>query len=68
MRILPEEKWIDFSHQIILHGRARCTARKPDCATCPLDRICFAADKTSVNPGAPATEKSQERERPARGN
>ncbi len=48
MRALPQEKWIDFSHQLILHGRARCTARKPDCGNCPLDLICFASDKTSM--------------------
>jgi endonuclease-3 len=45
MRQLPQEKWIDFSHQIILHGRATCTARKPKCSECPLDSLCFAADK-----------------------
>lgn len=45
MRVLPQDKWIDFSHQIILHGRAICTARKPKCRECPLDSLCFAADK-----------------------
>ncbi|MCU0226959.1 MAG: endonuclease III [Bryobacterales bacterium] len=48
MRILPRERWIDFSHQLILHGRARCMARKPNCPACPLDALCFAADKTSA--------------------
>ncbi|MCW5966856.1 MAG: endonuclease III, partial [Bryobacterales bacterium] len=47
MRILPEERWIDFSHQLILHGRARCNARKPNCGACPMDPLCFAADKSS---------------------
>lgn len=47
MKIIPQDRWIDFSHQIILHGRAICTARKPRCPECPLDRLCFAADKTS---------------------
>ncbi len=46
MKILPREKWIDFSHQIIHHGRALCIARKPKCADCPLENICHAADKT----------------------
>jgi endonuclease-3 len=46
MRVLPREKWIDFSHQIIHHGRALCIARKPKCAECPLENICHAADKT----------------------
>ena len=46
MRVLPQEKWIDFSHQIIHHGRAVCIARKPRCAECTLENLCHAADKT----------------------
>jgi len=46
MRMIPREKWIDFSHQIIHHGRALCIARKPKCAECPLENICHAGDKT----------------------
>ena len=46
MRIIPRERWIDFSHQIIHHGRALCIARKPKCAECPLENLCHAADKT----------------------
>jgi len=46
MKVLPGEKWIDFSHQIIHHGRAVCIARKPKCAQCNLENLCHAADKT----------------------
>jgi endonuclease III len=46
MKVIPQEKWIDFSHQIIHHGRALCVARKPKCAECPLENLCHAADKT----------------------
>jgi len=46
MRVIPQDKWIDFSHQIIHHGRAICIARKPKCAECPLEDLCHAADKT----------------------
>ena len=46
MRILPRERWILFSHQIIWHGRKLCIARKPKCADCALENICHAADKT----------------------
>ena len=46
MRVIPRECWIDFSHQIIHHGRALCIARKPKCAECPLENLCHAADKT----------------------
>jgi endonuclease-3 len=46
MQIIPREKWIDFSHQLIWHGRRICVARKPRCVECPLENICHAADKT----------------------
>ncbi|HLJ25471.1 MAG TPA: endonuclease III [Candidatus Angelobacter sp.] len=46
MRVIPQERWIDFSHLIIHHGRALCVARKPKCAQCPLEDLCHAADKT----------------------
>lgn len=46
MRVIPRSKWIDFSHQVIHHGRALCIARKPKCAECPLENLCHAADKT----------------------
>jgi len=46
MRVVPHEKWILFSHQIIWHGRKLCMARKPKCADCSLENLCHAADKT----------------------
>jgi endonuclease-3 len=46
MKVVPREKWIDFSHQVIHHGRALCVARSPKCHECPLENICHAADKT----------------------
>lgn len=46
MQVIPRSKWILFSHQIILHGRALCIARSPKCADCPLENLCHAADKT----------------------
>jgi len=47
MKIVPREKWILFSHQVILHGRALCVARSPKCAECALNSICYAKDKTA---------------------
>jgi endonuclease-3 len=44
--IIPQERWILFSHQLIHHGRSLCVARKPRCAECLLDPICYAKDKT----------------------
>ncbi len=46
MKTIPKEKWILFSHQIILHGRALCTARNPRCGACALNPLCYAKDKT----------------------
>lgn len=47
MKQIPQDRWILFSHQLILHGRALCVARKPKCAECPLDPLCYARDKTT---------------------
>jgi endonuclease-3 len=46
MRILPQSRWIDFSHQIIHHGRQVCAARKPKCDRCNLEQLCHSRDKT----------------------
>jgi endonuclease-3 len=46
MRIVPRERWTDFSHEVIWHGRKLCVARSPKCADCALERLCHAADKT----------------------
>jgi endonuclease-3 len=46
MRILPKEKWIDFSHQVIHHGRQVCVARGPKCKDCNLETLCHSKDKT----------------------
>jgi endonuclease-3 len=50
MKIIPEDRWILFSHQIIHHGRALCVARKPKCAECKLNPVCYAPDKTAAPP------------------
>lgn len=46
MKIIPQDHWIDFSHEMIHHGRQICIARKPRCADCPLEILCNAPDKT----------------------
>lgn len=46
MQIIPQDRWILFSHQLIWHGRRVCQARKPRCAECNLERLCFSKDKT----------------------
>ena len=47
IKIVPKDRWILFSHQIILHGRALCVARNPKCAACDLNSLCYAKDKTA---------------------
>jgi endonuclease-3 len=46
MQVIPREKWIQFSHQIIWHGRRVCAARKPKCAECNIEKLCYSKDKT----------------------
>ena len=46
MKIIPQDRWISFSHEVIHHGRQVCIARKPRCIDCSLEKLCFSADKT----------------------
>lgn len=46
MQVIPKNKWIQFSHQIIWHGRRVCQARKPKCTECNMESLCYAKDKT----------------------
>ena len=46
MQVIPRERWISFSHQIIHHGRQVCTARNPKCNVCILEPLCRSKDKT----------------------
>ena len=45
VKIIPKERWILFAHQVILHGRALCMARNPECGKCELNSLCYAKDK-----------------------
>ena len=40
MAVIPRDRWIDLSHQLIRHGREVCAARKPKCDVCPLADLC----------------------------
>jgi endonuclease III len=46
MKIIPQDRWIAFSHELIHHGRQVCVARKPKCVDCTLEKLCNSADKT----------------------
>lgn len=39
-KIIPEESWIKFHHQLIHFGRYFCTARNPKCEQCKLKKYC----------------------------
>ena len=39
-QVLPPEESNDFCHRMVLHGRAVCVARRPDCANCTLRPWC----------------------------
>lgn len=40
MELLPKSRWVDFSHQMIYHGRRVCDARRPDCKNCSMRKFC----------------------------
>ncbi|MGC1660660.1 MAG: endonuclease III [Candidatus Acidiferrales bacterium] len=46
MAVIPRDRWILFSHQLIWHGRRVCNARKPKCLECNLEKLCYSKDKT----------------------
>jgi endonuclease III len=46
MKVLPQERWISYSHQVIHHGRQVCLARNPKCKDCNLETLCNSKDKT----------------------
>jgi endonuclease-3 len=58
MKIIPQDHWIAFSHEMIHHGRQVCIARKPRCVDCTLEPLCYSSDKTwdSHDPASLATE------------
>ena len=43
MRLMPKEQWMHFTDLLIFHGRRICTAKKPDCTACTLNKICPCA-------------------------
>jgi endonuclease-3 len=45
VKIIPKDHWIDFSHELILHGRQICIARKPRCPDCTIEPQCYSSDK-----------------------
>jgi endonuclease-3 len=44
MELVPKDSWTLWSHLLILHGRAVCQARKPDCPSCVVADLCPSAE------------------------
>lgn len=69
MQLTPREDWALWSHLLIFHGRAICTARNPKCATCPILADCptgkalveEAAKKESAGPTRRGKGRSKEK-------
>ncbi len=40
LALVPRKYWLTFNHMFVLHGRAICRARKPQCGECPLSDLC----------------------------
>ena len=40
MKVIPRERWTMACHQLVAHGRNVCTAKNPQCATCPVNQWC----------------------------
>ncbi|MFW9934862.1 MAG: endonuclease III [Candidatus Thorarchaeota archaeon] len=50
MALLPRELWNRVNRLFIAHGRAQCTARNPQCLTCPLNTLCpYGTEQLAVN-------------------
>lgn len=47
-KILDPEASARFCHQLVYHGRAVCTARKPKCMECPVKHLCKSAPKETI--------------------
>jgi endonuclease-3 len=43
--LVPQERWTEFSHLLIWHGRRRCFARNPDCPGCEVSALCPTGQK-----------------------
>jgi len=56
MKLLPQPDWENWSIRLIYHGRAVCTARKPDCDRCSLADLCPSAALSQKSLSTPALE------------
>lgn len=50
MPLVPRAKWSEFSHLLILHGRAICDAQRPKCESCVVNELCPSARTSLKSP------------------
>ena len=43
MKLVPKSKWMKFTELLIFHGRKTCTAKRPKCETCVVNKLCPSA-------------------------
>lgn len=75
MEVVPRKEWTVVGHALIWHGRRVCSARKPDCGSCTLAKLCpsaFSFDPSKVklparSAGTTATRRSDRRKKTERG-
>jgi endonuclease-3 len=49
MAALPPAEWLVFAHQVILHGRSICQAKRPLCGECTLNDVCPSSTVQAVS-------------------
>jgi endonuclease-3 len=47
MKVIPRDRWTMACHQLVFHGRKVCTAKQPQCPTCPVSKYCPKIGVTS---------------------
>lgn len=53
MPLVPRERWVRFSHQLIAHGRALCRAARPLCEACFIDATLCPSREPHKQSGLP---------------
>lgn len=67
IELVPREEWTAFSHELILHGRNVCFARKPLCEKCALSPMCPKVDVAKpAGKGKPGLKSAKKEKRRAK--
>ncbi len=67
MALIPQDDWSLFSLRLVYFGREVCTARRPQCPTCPLRDVCPSARYGGSPPWTASRTRLARRGRPAPG-